>query len=146
MNYQREMVDRLRIYAARKKSLDFTAQEIRRIDSMMTSIQSATKDGTPVSGGTNQREDRLINCIMEKVELENLRKDTEAWIKNMDKALSTLETDDYRILDVLYIHPVIGGIEKLCSYFGTVDPSTIYRRKNRIIRQLTYIFYGAVER
>lgn len=146
MDYRREMIENLRNFAAKKASLDYTATELKRLNAEMTRIQSATKDGTPVSGGTNHREDRLVNLIMAKMEIEAIRKETEAWVLNLERALSTLDDEDYRILDVLYIHPVHHGVEKLCDELGCAEESTIYRRKNRLLRRLTLLFYGVIER
>lgn len=129
----------------RKKSLEFTKRELERINAEMTRIQSATKDGTPVSGGTNHREDRLVNLIMAKMDIEAIRKETDAWLFNMDKALAELDADEYRILDAMYIHPIHNAVDKLAMEFYE-DRATVYRRKDRAIRRLTYLFYGVLER
>ncbi len=139
------MAERLRNYGLRKKSLDFTKRELERINAEMTRIQSATKDGTPVSGGTNHREDRLVNLIMAKVEVEAVRKETSSWLYNMDKALSELDADERHILDVVYVSPVNNAIDQLSREFG-VDKSTVHRKKERALRNLTLMFYGIVER
>ena len=139
------MAERLRNYGLRKKSLDFTKRELERINAEMTRIQSATKDGTPVSGGTNHREDRLVNLIMAKVEVEAVRKETSSWLYNMDKALSELDADERHILDVVYVSPVNNAIDQLSREFG-FDKSTVHRKKERALRNLTLMFYGIVER
>ncbi len=139
------MAERLRNYSARKKSLDFTKRELARINAEMTHIQGALKDGTPVSGGTNQREERLVNLIMAKMDIEAIRKETSAWLFNMEKAIAELDEDEHHILDMMYINPTHNAVDKLCmEYFE--DKSTIYRRKDRALRHLTYLFYGVLER
>lgn len=140
------MIDKLRNYAARKASLDFTAKELERIDAEMTRINSATKEDAPVSGGENHAEDRLVNLIMSKMEIEAIRKETEAWVLNLDRAFRTLDEDEQHILDLMYIHPVRGAAEQLREEYGVYEESTIYRRRNRAIRRLTYLYYGVLER
>lgn len=139
------MIEKLRIYADKKESIRNTAEEIQRLESEITSIRSATKDGTPVSGGTNHREDRLVNNIVARQEIASTRRQTIAWVQGMDAALSKLDQEDYHIIDVLYIHPVRGGIDQLCEEFCVAEPTTIYRRKNKIIRRLTFLLYGIPE-
>ncbi len=140
------MIDRLRTFASRKQSLDYLSRELERIDSEMTRIGSALKDTTPVSGGENKSEERLVNLIMQKAELEQIRNETESWLFDMQKALSELNEDDYHIIDVLYLQQLPGAYDKLCEDFGLFDRTTIYRRRNRIIRHLTLTFYGVTER
>lgn len=140
------MIDKLRNYAARKASLDFTAKELERIDAEMTRINSATKEDAPVSGGENHAEDRLVNLIMSKMEIEAIRKETEAWVLNLDRALNALDKDERRIIDVMCINGIRGAAAQLCGEFGEVDERTIYRRRNSALRHLTILYYGAIER
>ena len=145
-DYKREMIEKLRNYSARKASLDFTAKELERINAEMTRIGSSLKDTTPVSGGENHTEDRMASLITEKMELEAIRRETESWVQNLERALNTLDIDDRHIVDAMYINPVRGAAEQLCSEYGLYEESSIYRRRNRVLRRLTFLFYGAVER
>lgn len=140
------MIDKLRNYASRKASLEFTAKELERLNAEMTRIQSSMKDEAPVSGGENHAEDRLVNLIMKKCEIEAIRKETEAWVLNLERALNTLADDERHIIEVMCIDQVRGAAEQLCVEFGEVDERTIYRRRNRALRHLTVMYYGALER
>ena len=51
MNWKFEAVEKLRQYEAKKQSLKSIPEEIKRLESVMCSIRSASADGTPVSGG-----------------------------------------------------------------------------------------------
>ena len=42
------MIDKLRNYASRKASLEFTARELERLNAEMTRIQTSVKDEAPV--------------------------------------------------------------------------------------------------
>lgn len=140
------MIDKLRNYASRKASLEFTAKELERLNAEMTRIQSSMKDEAPVSGGTNHTEDRLVNLIMKKCEIEAIRKETEAWVLNLERALAALDADERHIIEVMCIEQIRGAVEQLCNDFGEVDERTIYRRRNRALRHLTVLYYGALER
>lgn len=140
------MIDRLRSYSARKKSIENITSEIERINAEMTRIQSSVKDEPPVSGGENHTEDRLVNLIMAKMEYEAIRAETESWVADMDKAIEELTDGERHIVELLYLHPVPGAYEQLCNDFDICDRATIYRRRNRILRHLTLTFYGVTER
>ena len=140
------MIDKLRNYASRKASLEFTARELERIDAEMTRIQSSMKDEAPVSGSENHAEDRLVNLIMKKCEIEAIRRETEAWVLNLERALAALDADERHIIEVMCIEQVRGAAEQLCDELGIFETSTIYRKRNRALRHLTILFYGGVER
>lgn len=146
MDYKREMIDKLRNYQSRRASLEFTAKELERLDAEMTRIQSSMKDTAPVSGGENHTEDRLVNLIMKKMEIESIRRETEAWVLNLERALAALDEDERHIITVMCIESVRGAVEQLCNEFGEVDERTIYRKRNRALRHLTILYYGAIER
>ena len=144
-DYKREMIERLKTLEARKASLEFTARELDRINSEMTRIQSALKDTTPVSGGESKSEDRLVGLIMAKMELEQIRRETDSYVTDMEKALNSLESEDFYVLDVMFIHKRPDALDQLATSLG-VDKSTVHRKKDRAIRNLTRLFYGVLER
>lgn len=51
MDWKREAESKLRNYTAQKNSIRRTQDEVKRLQMTLTSIRSATSDGTPVAGG-----------------------------------------------------------------------------------------------
>ena len=69
MNWKREAIDKLKNYEARREALENIPKEIKRLESAYAGIRSATTDGTPVSGGSNTREDSMLSNIVHRDEL-----------------------------------------------------------------------------
>lgn len=144
MNFKREAIDKLRCYTAKQESIRFTEDQIKELEMEFGNIQSAMKDGTPVSGGTNQREERLINNIALRVEIKAAQEQTREWLRIMDTALGTLSQEERRILDLMYIHRAKGNVERLCAEFNIEKP-TVYRWKDSALRRFSMALYGVTE-
>ena len=115
MDWTHEIKDDLRSYSARKASIQNTSDELERLQAELYGIKSAMTDGTPVSGGTNRREDRLLNLIVKKGKLEGAQKCTRDWVRIMDRALAELSTEEFELLDKLYIHGAKGSADRLAE-------------------------------
>lgn len=57
MNWKHEAIEKLNQYEVKKQSLQSIPEEIKRAESEMCDIRSATSDGTPVQGGGSGREE-----------------------------------------------------------------------------------------
>lgn len=141
MDYKKEVIDKLRCYTAKRESLRWSAEEIRRLESELCSIRSATSDGIPVSGGTNVREDRLINNIALREEMAASQKRTREWLHVMDGVLGQLDPEEFRILDLMYIRREKGNVELLCDELN-IEKNTVYYRKDKALRHFAIILYG----
>jgi len=144
MDWKREAADKLRVYQARKDSLASIAEEIKRLTDEATSIRSATTDGTPVSGGSSTREDRLVNSIAKRQELQLTYKITRSLVKQVDTALAALDEEEQLVLDRFYIHRAKGNVQRLCDEL-CVEQSSAYRRRDSALRHFTIALYGMVE-
>ena len=101
MDWKREAVDKLKHYEARRTSIARITSEIRRLEIDATKIRSATKDGMPVSGGTNAREDAMVSNIVKRGELKLALQETYLWVETVEGALDTLDEGERHILDRL---------------------------------------------
>ena len=145
MDYKREAADKLRQYTARQSSLDRTAEELLRLEAEFTRIRSAGVDATPVAGGTNTREDRLVNNIAQRAELRAARQDTERWLRIMDSALAELTEEERLILTRFYIHRGRGAADRLGEELH-LERAQVYNRKNAALKRFTLLLYGVTER
>lgn len=141
MDYKKEVIDKLRCYTSKRESLRWSAEEIRRLEYERDSIRSASSDGTPVSGGTNAREDRLINNVAMRMEIEDSQRRVRDWLHVMDGVLSQLDQEEFRILDLMYIHSAKGNVDRLCGELG-IEKNTVYYRKDKALRHFAIILYG----
>nr|DAQ97756.1 MAG TPA: Protein of unknown function (DUF1492) [Caudoviricetes sp.] len=110
----------------------------------ITSIRSASADGSPVTGGSNGRDDALVNNILKRERLEEAQRLTENRVRRVDRALNQLSEQDRCVLQRFYITPYIGGVERLCRELAIEKP-TVYRWKDRALRNFTIIMYGITE-
>lgn len=80
-----------------------TLDEIATLQEQLTSIKGAKMDGMPVHGGTNSRENWLVNtlCRIDRLKAELQYAESKAQLTR--KALDTLDYDNRRILEVLYV-------------------------------------------
>lgn len=145
MDYKREAAEKLRDYEARKHSLERTEEELRRLEAERSRIRSALTDSTPVSGGTNSREEWLVNNIAQHEETVLAREDTLRWIRLMDSALSELTEEERLILTRFYIQRDRGAADRLCGELH-LERSQVYARKNAALRRFTLLLYGVTER
>lgn len=144
MDWKREAADKLRTYAAKKTSIQLSTEKIERLESDITRIRSASADGTPVAGGTNTRDDIVVNNIAEREEMRVARENAQRSIELIDTALKELDETERLLLDRFYIHRAKGNVERLCEELA-VEKTTVYRWKDQALRHFTLALYGVVE-
>ena len=114
MDWKREAADELRNYMNRKAAIENIRDQIADLATEITSIRSASADGSPVAGGSNGRDDALVNNILKRERLEEAQRLTENRVRRVDRALNQLSERDRCVLQRFYITPCIGGVERLC--------------------------------
>lgn len=144
MDWKKEAIDKLRQYTAKKQSLKSIPEEIKRLESELVSIRSATGDGTPVAGGGSRREDMLLNNIVRRQELERTLAQAKLWVSMVDKGMQVLGQSERLVLDRFFVHPEMGAAERLASEMG-LDIKTVYRRRDSALRRFTIALYGVCE-
>lgn len=144
MDWKREAADELRNYQNRKLAITNISEQIKDLAMEITSIRSASADGSPVAGGSNGRDDALVNNILKRERLEEAQRLTENRVRRVDRALNQLSEQDRCVLQRFYITPYIGGVERLCRELSIEKP-TVYRWKDRALRNFTIIMYGITE-
>lgn len=144
MNWKSAAKEKLRRYDAMRLATINIPEEIQRLEIDAQSIRSARSDATPVSGGGNRREEAMINNIIEREELERSLQQAQLWLRITDRALTTLSPEDRQILHRLYIYPQRGSLELLTRELG-LETSSIYRRRDKALKQFTLAYYGIEE-
>ncbi len=144
MDWKSVAIEKLRDYQAKKQALESIPLEIAQVESTMTSIRSRRPDATPVEGGSAGYEDKMLNCLAQKDELQRVLERTQLWIKGVDDALAVLNPEDRKVLDYLCIYPTKDSLDRLCNELF-VDSRQIYRRREKALRKFTIALYGCVE-
>ena len=144
LDWKREAADELRNYTNRKAAIENIRDQIADLATEITSIRSASADGNPVAGGSNGRDDALVNNILKCERLEEAQRLTENRVRRVDRALNQLSERDRCVLQRFYIAPCIGGVERLCRELA-IEKTTAYRWKDCALRNFTITMYGLTE-
>ena len=144
MDWKIEAIDKLKQYTAKREALEIIPKQIAEIDSTMTSIRSARVDGAPVRGGGNGREDMLLNCIVQKEELQRSLERTQLWVEVVDMGLAVLNSEERLVLDRFFITQEKYAANRLTDELG-IEAKTVYTRKDKALRKFTIALYGCVE-
>jgi len=144
MNWKSEAIDRLRRYDSMKTAVQSIPNEIRRLEMEATSIKAVRTDRVPIKNSAADRNDALINNMVQREELEWTLKQAKLWVKTTDTALSNLTPEDKLILHRLFIANERGNIERLCQELNC-EQSTVYRKRDQALYRFTVALYGFVE-
>lgn len=144
MNWKYEAIDKLKQYEAKKQALKNIPEEIRRLESAIQGIRSATADGTPMQGGGSSREDMYLSNIVRREELGRSLEQAQKWVDFVDAGLEFVAKDERLILDRFYINPAKGNVERLCAELGC-EQATVYRKREQALRNFTISLYGCTE-
>lgn len=137
-------INRLRDHNARVVALDTIPEQIEALELQYSSIRSATTDSEPVSGGTNRREDMLVDNILKREMLRSNLEIAEREANITEKALSALTADERRILELFYINRTHDYIDRLCDEL-CVERSRVYTMKDEALRKFCLAICGTVD-
>ena len=143
MDWKKCAIEDLRKYNSMKSSLDMMRERIESLNSSFKAIKCSTSDATPVKGGGNMAEDRLINNIVERERLKYNYLATEKLVNLIGKGIKGLDEKDIKILSMFYMdgkYSVMRMVEEL-GY----EQSQIYRMKDRALYKFTVEMYGITD-
>lgn len=61
-------------------------------------------------------------------------------VQTTEQAIQVLTPEERLVVDRLYIHPEKGAVQALCELLE-LEPSSIYRRKDRAVEKLADVFF-----
>ena len=138
-------IQRLRDYEDKQRAVINLTEQIKLLDEKFTAIRSATTDGTPVQGGTdNKREEMLINNISTREELKKNLEIIKHEIAITENGLNALTETELKILTRFYINRSKGYVERLCDELF-ISKTELYRQKEDALKRFTMVCYGIVE-
>ena len=141
MNWVTVAKDRLCNYSTKKTSMVNLVDEIKELEYRRRSIRSSTSDGSPVAGGTNKREDMLVNTMVTEGEMKENLRIVSRWLRRVERGLAELTDEEKTILERFYIYPEKGAAERLATDLG-IDVKTVYARKDRALAKFTIAMFG----
>lgn len=144
MNWKNEAMEKLRRYDIMRQALRNIPEEIARLKAEATLLRSASAETVHVRGGGGQREDALLNNLVQRQELEKTLRQVRQWLNVADRGLLALDQDERLILQHLYLYPQKGAIDRLCSELG-LEQSSVYRKRDQALHRFTAAIYGFLE-
>lgn len=138
MNWKEEATQRLADYKTMRVSLNSMRRELKRLEMEATALRSGT---VQLGSGSGRREDRQLNNLIRRQELENAFEQAVLWVTTTEQALSCLPPQDKEMLVRIYIEGDWGNATKLAQDLG-MERSTVYRKKDEALRKFTVALYG----
>ena len=143
MDWKKCAIEDLRKYNSMKSSLDMMRERIESLNSSFKAIKCSTSDATPVKGGGNMAEDRLINNIVERERLKYNYLATEKLVNLIGRGISKLDDKDIKILDAFYMTGS-RSVYHLMQDLG-YEERQIYNLKDRALYKFTVEMYGITD-
>lgn len=144
MNWKNEAIEKLESYGAMRQSIQSIVLEIKRLELEADAIRSACANSPAVMGGSGRREDRLLNNIVQRQELQRSLDLAKIWLETTDQALGSLRQEEKQLLEQMYMSPKWGNVNQLSMDIGLAR-GTIYRKRDEALRKFTLALYGATE-
>ena len=144
MNWKMIAVDTLEHYLDLLTAVQNLQDQIRTAEMQMTSVRSATADGTAVHGGGCGREDMLLNCITERDKLQEIQAITCGRVKTIERALNKLTDTERDVLNVFYIEGQKYAADAIKDKYH-VEKSEAHRMKVRALKRFARLMYGVTE-
>ena len=144
MNWKMVATESLRNYQDSLVALENLKEQICAVKMQMTTVRSATADGTAVRGGGCSREDALLDCITEHDRLKTAYEITYKRVRAVNRALDALEDEERDVLKLFYIEDKRCAAEAVKEKYD-VEKSEAYRMKARALQRFTRLMYGVTE-
>lgn len=97
MNWKLEAKEKLQQYSTRRAAIQSLSEEIRRLEFEAEGLKSPSFCGVAVVESHSQRDDRMVNNLVARKELERRLENTKRWISVMDGALERFTSALYGI-------------------------------------------------
>lgn len=136
-----KIIEELEKYRPRKQAEKNIPEQIRELESEMTSIKSPGTDNTGGRGGGGRYDDRYLNNIVTRELLAENLKEVKRQLKRMDRALSTLTDEEMEIVISFYMDQEKEAAFNLADRLN-IDRKTVYPRRETALKKLSQAMYG----
>ena len=141
MNWKLEAKEKLQSYPTRRASIQSLKNELRRLEFEAEGLKSPNLRAESVRQSHSQRDDRLVDNLVQRKELERRLRETELWLGTVDGALSALTEQERLVLRRMYMEPGRGNLDRLCEELE-LEKSMVYRRRDGALERFTSALYG----
>lgn len=144
MNWKEEAKRELRAYAYLKESLPNIRSRLEGIRSRKISLKSSVGDPTPVQGGGNHYEDRLLDLIVEEERLKHTYRADKIRLGLIERGLQALTDSERQVLEIFAENKAGRAVDLLRDLTG-YEQAQIYRIYGDAIYKFTLAEYGIPE-
>ena len=144
MNSIDEVISDLKKLEARRAALTNIPEQIQILEDAYTALRAAKTDGDPVSGGTNNRENMLIDNIDKRQILKKNYEIIKAEVEFLERNLNALPKNEKLVLTRFFINREKYAADRLTEELG-YEQAQIYRIRDAALRNLAIRIYGVVE-
>lgn len=137
-------VQDLKEYQSVQSSLHNLSEEIKNLEIEMQITKGTRFDRTPVQGGGNGYEDRMINNIDRRGRLEENLRIANHKVKRIESGLKVLSDKEKLVLSRFYVERTGDYIDRLCHELG-YEKTQIYRIKDMALKKFTLSMFGIVD-
>lgn len=136
-----QVQNELELYEARKAAVTNIQEQIRELESQMTSIRSPGADTACGRSGGGSKDDQYLNNIVKRELLKQNLAGTKKALRRLERGMDCLDEDEMEILLRFFVdrekEAAFDMAEKL-----KIDRNTVYARRNAALRKLAYAMYG----
>lgn len=143
MDWKREAKSELRDLPVMREAAKNIPERIAMIEAKKTSLQTAG-DGTPVQGGENHHEDRLLDLIVESERLNYSLQAHNIRLNLIERGLAALNEQDRLIVTTFAEHRSGEAVNILAERLY-MERSRIYQLWDQALRRYTIAEYGLTD-
>lgn len=143
MDWKREAKAELRDLNVMREAVQNIPERIAMIESRKTSLQ-ASSDSTPVQGGGNHHEYRLLDLIVEGERLKYSLQAHRIRLQLIERGLSALNDEDRLIVTTFAEHRSAEAVDILTEQLF-LERSRVYQRWDQALRRYTIAEYGLTD-
>lgn len=136
-----QVQNELELYKSRKTAVTNITEQIRELESQMTSIRSPGMDtgcGKSVGGS---KDDQYLNNITKRELLKQNLAATKKALKRLERGMECLNEEETEILLRFFVDRKKEAVFDLAEKLD-IDRNTVYARRNAALKKLAYAMYG----
>ena len=141
--WKTQAMNELEMHEARKASIENITDQLRELESELTSIRSPGADSVSVRGGGGAKDGRYLNNIVARDVLMANLKAARRSVRAVEKALSVLDEEEQELLLRFFIKPEKEAVFDFADKFG-IDRKTVYYRRESALKKFTIAMYNGM--
>lgn len=144
LDWMKEAEQDLKRYPGLKESIRNLRDRAEEVEGRMYDTKGIAFKTDPVSGDSSSMEDQIIHSIMLRDRLLANRNNNAALVQWIERGLTHLNPEEFRILELFYMNRQSGYVERAMEELHC-GKSDVYRRKNSALRKFVLYMYGLIE-